>query len=150
MLHETRVAVSPLGGFGVNWFGLNWTDLLLNVFLLAIVPGFLGALGGHLAAEGLQDEKRRQGIKVILWSMFVVWVLGTIWQQFRVAEFDLEKETRSTWADAEILHSFMPNTAPPLFAYEKTYPRKRVPTPDVALRVRISTINFNVGRKRIR
>lgn len=98
----------------VNWFGLNWTDLILNVFLLAIVPGFLGALGGHLAAEGLQDEKRKRNIKLIFWCMFVVWVIGTIWQQFRAAQSDLAKDTREKWAEALAISKFPPPSPPVL------------------------------------
>jgi hypothetical protein len=43
----------------MHWFGFNWFDIILNVLVLAIVPGILAAYGGHLAAEGVGDAKRR-------------------------------------------------------------------------------------------
>jgi hypothetical protein len=49
----------------VNWYGLNWTDIIVNVTVLAILPGIVGALGGHLAAEGLRDEKHGEPAKEI-------------------------------------------------------------------------------------
>ncbi|MFZ0419439.1 MAG: hypothetical protein WAM04_15170 [Candidatus Sulfotelmatobacter sp.] len=103
-----------------DWFGLNWTDLILNIILFSVVPGLTGALGGHLAADALQDTKRAPRIKLIFWAMFVVWVMGTIWQQFRIAQVDLARDTRSTWADAMALRSFAPNTTPPVYAYKTT------------------------------
>jgi hypothetical protein len=96
----------------VNWYGLNWTDIIINVTVLAILPGIVGALGGHLAAEGLQEEKRRRWIKVIFWAMCFVWVLVTFWQQFRAAEADLDRATKDAWAQT-LATSKIPPPVPP-------------------------------------
>ena len=80
--------------------------------VLAILPGLLGALGAHLAAEGLQEEKRRRSIKVIFWAMCLVWVLVTFWQQFRAAEADLDRAAKDVWAQALATSKFLPPPPP--------------------------------------
>lgn len=106
----------------MNWYGLNWTDIAINVAVLAIVPGFLGALGGHLAAEGVSDRKRSRRIKQIFWGMFVLWVLGTVWQQFRSAESDLERDTKDAWAQTLATRQFQPPPAPVIVGPERGKP----------------------------
>jgi hypothetical protein len=110
------VEVSPVP----KWLGLNWADVILNIAVLALIPGLFAAYGGLLAAEAIPDPKRQRKVKGIFWLMFVVFVLATGWQQFGVAESDLGKDTRETWADALALRQLQPNIAPPLFAYLKT------------------------------
>lgn len=109
------VEVSPVP----KWFGLNWADVILNIAVLALIPGLFAAYGGHLAAEAIPDPKRERKVKRIFWLMFVVFVLATGWQQFRVAESDLARDTREAWADALALRELQPNITPPLFAYLK-------------------------------
>lgn len=109
------VEVSPVP----KWFGLNWADIVLNIAVLALIPGLFAAYGGHLAAEAIPDPKRERKVKRIFWLMFVVFVLATGWQQFRVSESDLARDTRETWADALALRELQPNVTPPLFAYLK-------------------------------
>jgi hypothetical protein len=96
----------------MKWYGLNWTDIVINVAVLAILPGLLGALGGHLAAEGLQEQTRRRSIKVIFWAMCVVWVFVTFWQQFRAAEADLDRATKDAWAQTLATSKFPPPSPP--------------------------------------
>lgn len=102
-----------------KWFGLNWADIILNIAVLALIPGLFAAYGGHLAAEAIPDLKRERKVKRIFWLMFVVFVLATGWQQFRVAESDLARGTKEAWADALALRELQPNITPPLFAYLK-------------------------------
>lgn len=98
----------------MNWFGLNWLDVVLNVAALAIVPGFLAAYGGHLAAEAIGDKKRSRKVKAFFWILFSCGVLITFWQQFRIAQADLARETKETWGEAlarRVL--FAPPSVPP-------------------------------------
>lgn len=94
--------------------------------VLAIVPGLVGALGGHLAAEGLQEEKRRFWIKLIFWAMCAVWVLATFWQQFRVAEADLDRATKDGWANALLSTKFPPPPAPIISAPARVEPKAKI------------------------
>ncbi|MGA8732778.1 MAG: hypothetical protein WB558_02545 [Terriglobales bacterium] len=113
-------------GVPLNWYGLNWTDIIINVTVLAIVPGLVGALGGHLAAEGLQEEKRRFWIKLIFWAMCAVWILATFWQQFRVAEADLDRTTKDEWANALLSAKFPPPPAPVMMAPTHVEPKAKM------------------------
>lgn len=103
-----------------DWLGLNWVDFAVNIVVLALLPGLFAAYGGYLAAEAIQDTKRQRNVKGIFWLMFAVFVLATGWQQFRVAESELGRDTKETWADSLALKEVRPNLAPPLFAYLKT------------------------------
>jgi hypothetical protein len=117
----------------MQWLGLNWADIALNIAVLALVPGFFAAYGGHLAAESISDKKRGRKVKSVFWLMFLVFVLATGWQQLRVAESDLARDTRGNWADAIAVRGLQPNTSPPLFAYLRpTLPKATLA--DVALR----------------
>jgi hypothetical protein len=73
-------------GGGMNWFGLNWPDILLNIFVLAIIPGGLATYGGFVAAETIPETTKRRQIKIIFLAMFILFVAATSWQQIRVAE----------------------------------------------------------------
>jgi hypothetical protein len=108
------------GGFGLNWYGLNWTDIIINVTVLAILPGLLGAFGGHLAAEGVQDKKRRGRIKLIFWGMCAVWVCATFYQQFRASEADLDRGTKDVWAEALLSTKFPVPSVPTMTASTRT------------------------------
>jgi len=96
----------------MNWLGLDWVDIFINVVALAIVPGLLAAYGGHLAAEAIGDPKRSRTIKYYFWGLFAFGVLVTFWQQFRVAEADLDRSTKDTWAQTLALSKFLPSPAP--------------------------------------
>ena len=76
-----------------EWLGLNWADIA-NIVVLALLPGLFAAYGGHLAAEAIQDQKRQRKVKGIFWLMFAIFVLVTGWQQIRVAESDLSRDTK--------------------------------------------------------
>jgi hypothetical protein len=108
---------------------LDWTDILINVIVLAILPGVLGALGGHLAAEALEDKKSRRKIKWIFWVMCVVWIALTGWQQFRAAEADLDRSTKDAWGEALAANEFLP--PPPPVIIERGH--EKVSPADVAL-----------------
>jgi DMSO/TMAO reductase YedYZ heme-binding membrane subunit len=76
----------------MHWYGLNWLDIVLNVFVLAIVPRVLAVYGGQLAAEGVADAKRRIKIQGCFWGLFLLLVAFTSWQQIRIAEADLANQ----------------------------------------------------------
>jgi hypothetical protein len=84
----------------MNWFGLDWLDIVINVVALAIVPGILAAFGGHLAAEAIADKKRTFKVKSFFWLLFACGVFITTWQQFRIAQTDFARETKETWIEA--------------------------------------------------
>ncbi|MBZ5696456.1 MAG: hypothetical protein LAN36_13990 [Acidobacteriia bacterium] len=109
--------------------GLDWLDMVINVLALAIVPGIIAAYGGHLAAEAIGDRRRGRKVKAFFWILFLVGVLVTFWQQFRIAESDLARETKDTWQQALITKLlFFPPLPPP-----PTVVGKLVPRPDIGM-----------------
>jgi hypothetical protein len=42
---------------------IKWLDFLLGTLVLAVVPLFLAAYGGHLAAQSLPDPKKCRNAK---------------------------------------------------------------------------------------
>jgi hypothetical protein len=96
----------------VNWLGLDWIGICLNVFVLAIVPGLLAAYGGHLAAESISDPKRSRNVKLCFWALFLFGVVATFWQQFRAAQTDLDRGTNETWIQALATSKFLPPPPP--------------------------------------
>ena len=70
----------------VEWSGLNWLDIAINVVALAVVPGLLAAYGGHLAAEAIKNKKHSRKVKTYFWLLFSCGVAVTLWQQIRIAE----------------------------------------------------------------
>ena len=115
----------------MQWFGLNWFDIFLNVLVLAIVPGIVAAYGGHLAAEVVDDAKRRGKIKASFWGLFILGVIFTSWQQLRLAEADLARETKSTWDEALLNRAFFaPGLPAPL---PLNAPPGHVPKPDIGM-----------------
>jgi hypothetical protein len=116
----------------VDWFGLNWTDILLGTALLAIVPFAYSAYGVHLATEAIADPKRRLRIKLLMWVLFVIGVGLGFWQQLRAAEADLDKGTKEIWAAALLTQELrQPHLLPPVPCELKTLqPKAR---PDIAM-----------------
>lgn len=97
---------------GMEWLGLDWLGLILNVFAIAIIPGLLAAYGGHLAAEAITNPKRSRTVKHYFWALFVFGVLATFWQQYRAAESDLDRDTKDKWAEAVVASKFLLPPAP--------------------------------------
>lgn len=115
----------------MHWFGLDWWDILINVIVLAIIPGLLAAGGGHLAAEAIPDKTRVPRVKAIFWLLFACGVVITFWQQFRIAQADFARETKETWGEAlarKVL--FAPPSTPP-----DTPMIKSVPKPDLNMMI---------------
>ena len=106
----------------MNWYGLDWTGILINIFLGVVCSGLVAAYGGHLAAEAVTEPKRRRKIKVYFWSIFIVGSFVTIWQQIRSGVSDLDHETKDQWAQALAISKF-PAPAAPIFQI------RQVPTP---------------------
>ncbi len=104
----------------MHWFGVNWWDIAINVIALAIVPGVLAVLGGLLAAEGIDDQKRSRKIKAYFWAIFSFGVIVTFWQQFRLAESDLARETKESWSQLIVSKFLFRPPMPPEIAYLKT------------------------------
>ncbi|MGB9075929.1 MAG: hypothetical protein WCC26_03740 [Terracidiphilus sp.] len=104
----------------MTWYGLNWGDILLNTAVLAFVPLLLAAWGGHLAAEAITDPKKKRGVKLCFWGLFVFGVAATAWQQFRAAENDFEKDINNKFAWAIVGRKEFP--APPVPKIEQVLP----------------------------
>jgi hypothetical protein len=118
-----------------HWLGLNLGDIALNILVLALLPGLFAAYGGHLAAEAISDKKRQFKIKAVFWLMFVIFVLATGWQQFGVAESDLARDTKETWADTVVLRCLAPSPTPPPFWYVPKTSHAAAVLPDVILKL---------------
>jgi hypothetical protein len=120
----------------MNWFGLNWLDIFLNVVALAAVPGFLAAYGGHLAAEAIVDKKRSRKVKAYFWLLFSFGVIVTFWQQFRIAESDFARETREQWGQAVITRLLFSPPLPPSEPTHSPSSATQIPAkPDLAIRI---------------
>jgi hypothetical protein len=120
----------------MRWFGLNWTDIFINVAALAVIPGILAAYGGHLAAEAIGDVHRSKTVKVIFWLLFAFGILITFWQQLRLAEGDLARETKNTWEETIASKLLFP--AP-------TVPCPSAPSPKLTVRPDIGMEFVNPG-----
>lgn len=125
-------------------FGLNLLDILINVAALAIVPGILAALGGHLAAEGIADTGRSRKIKFYFWALFSFGVLVTFWQQFRLAEADQARETREVWNQAVVTRILFRPVLPPGIGYLKSSAPH--PTPGPQRPLQNAPGGINIGR----
>jgi hypothetical protein len=82
---------------------MSLADFLIGVALLAIVPFFLAAYGGHVAAAALDNPISRRSAKVKFWSMFTVGVLIAAVYQYRTQRADEEKQTKTEIAQRNAL-----------------------------------------------
>jgi len=98
----------------VNWLGLNWEDILLNTAVLAIIPLLLAAFGGHLAADAIEEQKKKRNVKLCFWALFVFGIVATFWQQFRAAQADLAGSENSKFLMAVALSKMYPPPAAPV------------------------------------
>jgi hypothetical protein len=118
-------------GAGMNWYGLNWSDLFLNVLAIALIPGILAAYGGHIAAESLPGKRKFR--QIAFWTLFAIFVGVTFWQQFRAAEADRVKEASEGWIDSlESRALFPPPAIPP---YPIDQPPIQTPRPDIGMEI---------------
>jgi hypothetical protein len=97
----------------MQWYGLSWSDILINIAALAVLPGLLAVYGGRLAAESVSDPKRVRKIKLCFWGLFLALLLVTFWQQLRAAESEQEKTTRETWSEGLVLRMLFRSPIPP-------------------------------------
>jgi hypothetical protein len=100
-------------------FGINWFDIMLNTAAFSVVPGLTAFLGGHLAAEAAVERKKVVW-RLLFRSSFGLSVILTGWQQFRVAESDLDRKTEETWQQGLLLKTLFRPMSPPGIAYLKT------------------------------
>lgn len=98
---------------------LDWLGLAINIVAVAL-SGLFAAFGGHLAGEAIDDPKRVSRIKKIFWFMFGAFMAVSVWQQFRLAEADMARDTKETWAEALVSRGFLGLINPPSFAFSKT------------------------------
>jgi len=129
----------------MDWFGLDWLDIAINVLALAIVPGVLAALGGALAAEAIPDKTRVPRIKGVFWLLFACGVVITFWQQFRIAQADFARETKETWNQAIVTRLLSHPPSPPEIAYLKTLTKLPLKVQSPAL-VQNAPGGINIGR----
>ena len=81
----------------------EWTDVLLGTFLLAIVPFAMAAYGGHIAAEGIADARRRRNVKAIFWFACVIGVGLAFVQQYRSVKQASASQTKTGQVEGAIL-----------------------------------------------
>ena len=117
----------------VEWLGLDWWDVILNVVVLAIVPGIFAVVGGYLATESINDKQRARWIELCFWGLFLFGFATTIWQQLRVAEADLSKQTRESWADSLLYRALIGNLPRPPNDWNLKTGSIRPVRPDVGL-----------------
>ncbi|MGA7895768.1 MAG: hypothetical protein WCA49_21315 [Candidatus Sulfotelmatobacter sp.] len=122
-----------------QWFGLDWTDILIGTALLAIVPFLFAAYGGHLATEALDDPRRKRSIKLQFWGLFSIGIALGFWQQVRSSEADLGRQTKSEWN--EIFTHVSPRIWVP--SVETTAEAARKSGPDFTITEPRALINMN-------
>jgi hypothetical protein len=81
----------------------EWVDILLGTFLLAIVPFAMAAYGGHIAAEGIADLKRRRTVKSIFWLACAIGVGLAFVQQYRSVKQASASQTKTGQVEGAIL-----------------------------------------------
>jgi hypothetical protein len=91
---------------------MGWTDFLINVVALAVVPGIVALVGNYVAANGLPAEqiKMRRRIKFWFALLFVTGIIMTAWQQYRVA---LAEEGKPNSSVAALRNAFPWLVSPP-------------------------------------
>src|SRR5271157_2773053 len=102
----------------MHWFGLNWWDITLGTGVLAIVPFWLAAYGGHVAAEPIEDARRRRNIKLKFWGIAFLGVVAAFIQQYRAAVADQARDTRDDWMRVVSIRQY-PSPLPPSFSVHK-------------------------------
>jgi len=115
----------------MQWYGLSWSDIFLNVIALAFLPGLLATYGGHLAAEAVPDRKRARKIQFCFWGIFLALLLVTFWQQIRAAESDQAKNTKETWNEALVLRMLFRSPIPPADLFRSS--PARPPQPNLGM-----------------
>lgn len=81
----------------------EWIDVLLGTFLLAIVPFAMAAYGGHIAAEGIADVKRRRNVKGIFWLACAIGVGLAFVQQYRSVKQASASQSKTGQVEGAIL-----------------------------------------------
>lgn len=108
-----------------------WLDFLLNVGVLAVVPGIVALIGGYLAAKSLPDAEFKLKRRTKLWfsALFVVGVAMTAWQQYRVVLTEQGK----------------PNSS--VDAFKQAFPWFKQPEPPQAIKPTITQKGITVPSK---
>jgi hypothetical protein len=109
-----------------SWFGLNWTDIIINVVVAALLPGAMAAYGGHLAAESIQDNKRSLRVKVFFWTLFGLGVVVAGWQQIRAAQGVLDSDTQQKWIEGLTATKFTAPPAPIIYTQKSDEPKAKL------------------------
>lgn len=93
-----------------HWFrhhrGLKtetWTDVILGTITLAIVPLFMAAYGGHIAAEGINDPKHRRRVKLYFWLACIAGVVLAFLQQYRAITQDAASKEKTGTVETAVL-----------------------------------------------
>jgi hypothetical protein len=82
---------------------VDWVDVIVGTFILAIIPFILAAYGGHVAAETLPDPRVRRGTKLKFWGLCFVGVMLAFYQQYRSSRSDQDREKRTDLVQKLIL-----------------------------------------------
>jgi hypothetical protein len=95
----------------MNFPEFPWTDFLINIAALAIVPGLVALIGGILSVRGLPNTESELKLRTkrALFVLFVAGVFVTVWQQYRVV---LSEEGKPNTAVAALKKAF-PWLVPP-------------------------------------
>jgi hypothetical protein len=80
-----------------------WLDIVLGTFLLAIVPFAMAAYGGHVAAESIEDLKRRRSVKLKFWVICVVGIVLAFIQQYRYITQDSASKLKTGKVEDAVL-----------------------------------------------
>ena len=94
---------------------VNWWDVTIGTLSLAIIPLFLAAYGGHLAAKTIAEPRQQTLAKLYFWGACILGILFIFVQQYRSSESDVRKDAlaqeqraklESVWSqNSSILHT---------------------------------------------
>jgi hypothetical protein len=73
-------------------------DFWLAVAILAVVPFWMAAYGGHVAAESISDSKHRLSVRLKFWGIGLIGLIVAFAYQYRVTKSDESRQqVTQTW-----------------------------------------------------
>jgi hypothetical protein len=83
---------SPLSQRGEAYTRMYSLDFWLAVAVLAAVPLWMAAYGGHVAAESISDKRRRLSVRLRFWGIGFLGLAVAFAYQYRTAKSDESRQ----------------------------------------------------------
>jgi hypothetical protein len=120
-----------------------WTDFLLNVLVLAVIPGLIGLIGGLLAVKSIPsgDMSKSKKSRTQFWflALFILYVAVTALQQYRVILADEGRPNSIVQAVTQATVQAIRQTFPNGIA-QGQFPSSQPPIPQRSIDTRLANI----------